>query len=259
MKKLCFSSLILLLGFGAQLVSAQSRCWTCYNCGETGIYGPPSTPVLTRFQWTDHFRALTRFGYQWMPIFGDGDSWTNAIQGPHPFGDSTWNLHPYHSDGLRESYYVLRDAQSNTLPFQELYSSQMVDHMDSDSKTDGSQFGYHWDYTIGNAYTTSSIPGTSPIKRYFNSSIFDHRTSAAVPTGYVNDRTFDLASGTPRYAYARFNSCLDRDSVANDSESYVDHLDNGYYHVDFNRVWGNAIGKITVNNQQLVISNDIGA
>ena len=41
-KSLCFSSLILLFGLGVQLASAQSRCWTCYNCGETGIYGPPS-------------------------------------------------------------------------------------------------------------------------------------------------------------------------------------------------------------------------
>ncbi len=260
MKKLGMITLMVLVILETHSVLAQSRCWSCYNCNDSGIYGPPgSPPVLPTFQWTDHFRALTRFGYQWMPAFGNGDSWTNAIQGPHPFGDSSWNLHPYQSDGLREAFYVLRDPQTNTATFQELYSPQELDHMDSDSRTEGSQFGYHWEFTIGNAYTTGSIPGTSPIKRYFNSSIFDHRTSASVPPGYVNDRTFDLASGTPRYAYTRFNSCLDRDSVSRDSESYIDYLDNGYYHVKFNRIWGNAISQVTVTNIQLVTDNDLGS
>jgi hypothetical protein len=208
-------------------------------------------PMLPAFDWQSNFVALTRLGNHYMPTFGDGDSMTEPfwLQG----GQGT----PFGSDGLHETWYISRDQLSGTAPFYRLIGG--TDHMDSHDPNEASGLGYHQEFLHGYPWTTQKA-GTSPLTRYIKGSIFDHRTWLAdqIPAGYNTDLVWNAASGIPRFGYQRFGNLLDYCYVY--PIAYVDNLSNAKLRIDFNKVWGNAIGKITwlPTNQQLV-REQIGA
>lgn len=222
----------------------------------------PTPPVFQEddwgFPWRDHFIALSRLGNHFMTTFGDGDSMTESIALDVASNDAEW----LGSEGLRETWYVPRDSATGTGPLYRHYSPQLGDHLDAPTPSDGS-FGYYTEFTLGNPWTTA-VTGTSPITRYLNGSIFDHRTWLPLPDSppsYAHDATFSVAAAgaNARYGFKRHGNCLGGDSVL--ATAYRDSLNNGYLRVDFNHVWGNAIGRIThaPTATQLVIESDIGA
>lgn len=260
----CMRIRILLFLFALSIVPRMVEGQPCYSGpGNTGIYSPvPSRPPHSQLEWTDHFIALTRIGNYFMPTFGDGDSMTEALKGSVPYGQSPpWNLYPFGSEGLRETYYIRRDATSGTAPFYRLFSPPFGDHIDTPDPADGS-YGYYTEGIHGYPYT-SQAAGTAPITRYFKGSVFDHRTSSQSPsdTAYALDATFSAGFGVPRYGFPRFNNCLDNSSVADNSSSYQYSLTSSAIRIDFNKVWGNAIGKLThlASGRQLVTYSDAGS
>ncbi len=206
------------------------------------------------FTWQNDFTALTRLISYYMPSYGDGDSMTEHFS---LYGGM---IQPFGSDGPRETWYIPRDNLSGTAPFYRLLGG--LDHMDSEQTNEG---GYQFEYVLGYPWTSQQT-GTKALTRYFNYPIFDHRTwlntqTPPSPAGYNVDRRWDTASGTPRYGYERFGNKLqwcDTDAVAYTNNS----IENASFKVEFNKVWGNAIGRIwwkgTTPATQIV-SENIGA
>ncbi|MBW8878752.1 MAG: hypothetical protein JF614_27655 [Acidobacteria bacterium] len=180
------------------------------------------------------------------------------------------NYHPYGSDGFQETWYIPRDALSGTSAFSRAFNPSNSDHIDLPGTAGGS--GYSFEFQHGNPWTTQK-PGTLPITRYIRfSPNFDHRTSlfaspapgySPTPAGYQVDAIFSTSTGTPLYGFQRFNNCLARNAVSlyPNPITYQNSLNNGTLQIDFNRVWGNAIGRITYlpRGQQVVNSDDIGS
>jgi hypothetical protein len=230
------------------------------NCLDGVFYTPPGFQEDDwLFPWRDHFTPLTRLGNHFMTTFGDGDSMTESVAQDMASNDAEW----LGSEGLHETWYVPRDQGiAGTGPLYRHYSPQLGDHLDAPTQSDGS-LGYYTEFVHGYPWNTEAS-GTSPITRYLNGSIFDHRTWLPLPDsppGYALDSTFSVAEAgaNARYGYKRHGNCLGRDSVL--ATAYRDSLNNGYLRVDFNHVWGNAIGRIThtPTATQLVIEGDIGA
>lgn len=221
------------------------------TCGNTSLN--PANPLISYSPWAIHFTEIARLGNHWMPNFGDGDSMTEPLW-------LTGGANPgFGSAGFKETWYIPRTNIASTAPFYRLYSSTYLDHLDSDSNAGGNTYttefthGYPWSY---------QAPGTKPISRYLKGSIFDHQTwlNSQVPTGYAIDEIFSSGNGVPRYGFERFGNLLDRCSVF--SAGYRDSLSNSVLRIDFNKIWGNAIGKITYGTgtgARQVVAQDIGA
>lgn len=243
MKHVLRSMLIVILAFHALPLLAQQ----CTNGNDSN--DPP--PPLEAYEWRNDFVALTRLGYHYMPGFGDGDSMTE------PFwlngGVPNW----FGSNGMRETWYIARDNLAGTAPFHRLIG--MNDHMDSDDPNEAASLGYTHELTHGYPWT-SQLPGTRAITRYLRGDIFDHRTALnnVTPAGYAFDRRWDTGSGVPRYGYQRFDTKLQFCDVL--AAGYKESISNTKMKVDFNKIWGNAIGRITwkPTNTQLV-REQIGA
>lgn len=247
----CISRLLLtLIGFLATSPSALSQTF----CGNDDTFNPPpvcispGNPPGCRpvFDWQSNFIALTRLGNHFMPTFGDGDSMTE------PFWLQGGEVNPFGSEGLRETWYIARDQITGTAPLHRLFSTQTGDHMDSPSEK-GSEFGYVREFTHGFGFTAPQA-GMSLLTRYLRSDIFDHRTwlFTEPPSGYA----FDLGLG--QYGYQRYGNRLNMCEVF--STAYANPLTNSVFRIDFNRVWGNAIGRITYLPTGLqLVSEQIGA
>ena len=195
---------------------------------------PPGT--RPSFAWQDYFVALTRLGNHFMPGFGDGDSMTS------PFWHDQGTATPFGSPGLSETWYISRDQLSGTAPFYRLLAYS--NHMDSPHTSEGA---YVLDLGLPHGYPwTTQKPGTNPLRRYYNSSISDHRTwlYSQTPSGYTTGATWTTATPTPRYGYERFGNQLDMCSVY--AASYGTYqLQNSTFKIEFNKIWGGAIGRIT--------------
>lgn len=216
-------------------------------CGGDANTAAGTLPV---YNWQDNFIALTRLGNHWMPTFGDGDSMTS------PFWLDQGTALPFGSDGLRETWYISRDNLANTAPLYRLLGNS--NHMDSPATSEGVHtlnmgvpHGYPW---------TVDAPGLQPIRRYLNSSLSDHRTWLfnQTPAGYVTNATWWTSGATPRLGYQRFGNPLDMCGVFADAYGLY-QLDNPTFTIDFNKIWGGAIGKILYKplGKQLV-SESIG-
>lgn len=217
------------------------------------------------YPWENEFVALHRIGNYYMPSFNGGHSMSL------PFGAGVNDAdRPYGSDGFHETWYIPRDALSGTSAFSRAYNPSNADHIDLPG-TAGSG-GYAFELLHGYPWTTQKS-GTLPITRYIRfSPTFDHRTSlfsspgagiSPTPAGYQVDAVFSTANGIPLYGFQRFNNCLARNAITPypNALTYQDTLNNGTLQIDFNRVWGNAIGRITYlpTGQQVVNGDDIGS
>lgn len=208
-------------------------------------------PPLKVFDWQSNFIALTRLGTHYMPAFGDGDSMTE------PVWLNGGTAKPFGSEGLRETWYISRDALTGTAPFYRLIGG--ADHMDSHDPNEASGLGYGQEFRHGYPWTTQK-PGMSPLTRYLRGDIFDHRTWLAnqTPAGYSLDLRWDAFSGNPRFGYQRFGNLLQHCNVY--PIAYQDSLTNAKLKIEFNKVWGNAIGKITwLPTGQQLVREQIGA
>jgi hypothetical protein len=204
------------------------------------------------YDWQSSFIALTRLGNLYMPSFGNGDSMTD----PWWLFDGT--APPFGADGFHETWYISRDALGGTAPFYRLYSPSTVDHMDSVNPNDAASLGYHEEFLHNYPWTTQQ-PGMLPLTRYLRGDIFDHRTwlNSAPPAGYASDLTWNAASGIPRFGYQRFGNLPDQASVL--AAGYAS-LQNTVMRIDYNRIWGNAIGRITyLPTQTQLVREQIGA
>lgn len=206
------------------------------------------------FAWSNDFIAMTRLISYYMPSFGDGDSMTE------PFWLNGGMAMPFGSDGPRETWYVPRDNLSGTAPFYRLLGGD--NHMDSDNPNEASDIGYHMEFLLGYPWTSQKV-GTKAISRYFNANIFDHRTwlNTQTPSGYSLNRRWDTASGTPRYGYERYANKLQW-CDAQDTGYIGNSIANTQIKVDFNKVWGNAIGRIYwkgTNPWTQLVRENIGA
>ncbi|MEM7480157.1 MAG: hypothetical protein AAF481_03190 [Acidobacteriota bacterium] len=213
---------------------------------------PAGTPPGNRtdIPWENHFIPLTRLGNHWMPNFGNGDSLTN------PFWLDQGTAFPFGSEGFRETYYIARDATTpNTAPFYRVYSPTQVDHMDAPEPNPAPSLGYALEFTHGYAFSTN-LPGTAPITRYINQSIFDHRTwmNSSTPAGYSPGASWKSWRGYPRYG-----NLLDQCSVINDGNALGNVTQNSTFRVRHNPIWGNAIGEIThLPTGKQLVSHSIG-
>lgn len=262
-----------LIGLFAVLPAKWSAAQDCPPAGQCtgypGVYGAcsPRGPV-TSFQWQDHFLALTRLGTRWMPQFGDGDSMTQALAADGYGEHADCSPPPVTpSDPLRESWYVPRDNLSDpgTAALWRLYNpySGFIDHMDSNNASESSSLGYYPEFVLAYPFA-SQATGTKALQRYLKYSIFDHRTGPYDPPGVYQGEPIPSDYGTdippfPLYGYQRFNTFLERDAVLNSSITYLHLGSGGPLSVDFNKIWGNALAKITYNGTQLVSHDDIGS
>lgn len=202
--------------------------------------------------WQTHFTALTRLGNHYMPGYWDGDSMTE------PFW-LTGGANPgFGSDGFRETWYIPRDNLASTAPLYRNYKPDYGDHMDSWFAGEG---GYNLEFMHGYPWTFQRT-GTRPLTRYLNGGIFDHRLwfNSAPPAGYSADVVMSSANGIPRYGYQRFGNLLDRCQTWAVAYDATNKLENATLKVEFNKIWGNAIGKIThLPTGRQIVDEDIGA
>lgn len=216
-------------------------------CLSGGNISPTNLPA---YNWQDNFIALTRLGNHWMPSFGDGDSMTS------PFWHDKGASPPFGSDGLRETWYISRDNLAGTAPMNRLFGAG--NHVDSPLTSEGPYIpdlglphGYPW---------TAAGAGLLPMRRYYNSSITDHRTWLfdQAPAGYTPGATYWANSAHPSFGYQRFGNKIDRCGVLADAYGTWE-LSNSTFKIDFNKIWGGAIGRILYEplNKQLV-SESIG-
>jgi hypothetical protein len=204
------------------------------------------------YAWQTHFTAVSRLGNHFMPSFGNGDSMTE------PFW-LTGGANPgFGSDGFHETWYIPRENLTNTAALSRFYSPTDVNHLDAWTS---SVSGYSLEFTHGYPWTYQRS-GTKPITRYLNFSIFDHRTwlNSATPSGYNVDAILSTANGAPRYGYERFGNLLDRCQTLAAAYDATNKLQTTNLKIEFNKIWGNAIGKIThLPTGRQIVDEDIGA
>jgi hypothetical protein len=250
-KVVAATSLFLSLGNS----SLQAETLTC-SAPCSAFPGDPTYGCQTRtkqtFAWQNHFVALTRLGNHWMPSFGDGDSKTV------PFSEDQDTSPPNGSDGLRETWYVARDSPgtNSDRELYRYYSSSLQNYLDSPTS---SQAGYVQDRLLGYPWR-ADLGGMKPLRRYYNSSISDHRTwlfdsTPATPAGYSLNATWWETGTTPRLGYQRFTNLPDQCQTVAQGEGAGTVLQNTKLRVRFNKIWGNAIGEITYQGQDLVSSS----
>lgn len=216
----------------------------------TNDNAPPDP--LDAYTWSNDFIALTRLGNHHMPLYGNGDSMTE------PFWLNGGTTQPFGSDGVRDTWYIPRDNLAGTAPFYRLLGG--ADHMDSDNPNEASSIGYSMEFMLGRPWTTQK-PGTKALSRYLNSSVFEHRTwlNSQTPSGYTVSARWDGVNIPGRFGYERHGNKLqwcDVETVAYTNNS----ISNTKLKIEFHKLWGNAIGRITwkPTNTQLV-REQIGA
>ncbi|HYR27362.1 MAG TPA: hypothetical protein VEU30_02790, partial [Thermoanaerobaculia bacterium] len=249
--------------------ASPAHAQQCTNGLDLNDTPPPGD--IVPFTWSNDFTALTRLVNHHMPSYGSGDSMTE----PFAFRDGQMGTHPFGSAGPRETWYVSKTNLAGTAPFYRLIGG--ADHMDSDDPNEASSIGYQMEFPLGWPWTGSTLPpGMQPITRYLNPNNFDHRTwlptatpigyNPAPPAGYVVDRQWNAASGAPRYGYPRYGTrlrwCEVNDDVYTPGSPLNASIENTKWKVEFNPVWGNAIGRIYWKGHgtpiQLVV-DDIGS
>ena len=245
MSRLVLITLVVTALLFTQPALAQTQC-------TQGTNDSASPDPLVSYTWSNDFVALTRLGNQHMPSYGNGDSMTE------PFSLNGGTGQPFGSDGFRETWYVPRDNLAGTGAFYRLLGG--ADHMDSDNPNEASSLGYGMEFQLAWPWT-SQQPGTKAISRYLNQSVFEHRTwmNTQTPAGYNLSTRWDGVSAPARFGYERYGNKLqwcDVEAVAYTSNS----ISNSKLQIDFHKIWGNAIGRITwkPTNTQLV-REQIGA
>lgn len=261
MRKQClFWLLLAILGRGAAVEAEEVEPIFDYAC-------PPGTGCdsVCSFDWTPYYEQMVRTQDL---LEGTADSKTVRLV---EFSSTDARLQQ-----MRETWYTRRGSLSGqTAPFYRCKNSSVPDHRDSASSSEGSP---SYDCTnLGvpviqanpwlDAAKTSRTPvgsatsGLLPLRRYLKSGGMDHKTwTSTTPAGYALNTTFSSANA--RLGYERFGKLLDKSQVigAGESSGYGTHfLDNTILRVDFNRTWGNAIGRITqLSTGRQIVSEPIG-
>ncbi len=232
--------------------------------------------VGTKMTWDfrQHFIKLNRAGNIYMPNFGTGSNQGDTMSQPYWSDSDLNNGAPWNAAGWNETWYVPADADPTTRrEWRRLFSNTYQDHMDSEDQYEGSSFGYAYEGPVGYPFTTQR-EGTQPLARYFTANWWDHRTerpgltlSATNSSGgtlnYSQEFRWNDSERVGMFAYPRYGTLYNTGSSSGRctalSVGYVYQLKNDRVTVDFNREWGNAIGKITVGGRQLVVGGNIGA
>lgn len=201
---------------------------------------------VCNFDWRPHYEQLTRY------VSGPGTSSSDA---------KTFVLRVESPAiaGLRETWYVPRSAQGGeTAAFHRLLGG--TDHMDSAFTAEGTYvFQRSLDYAWTSAAKSGRTPagtaahGMMPLARYVRTTPLDRQTwlNTQTPSGYAREVTYDgtTSLGPERLGYQRFGNLLTKDDVLGVNGSgpaYGTHfLDNGVLRVDYNKIWGNGVGRIT--------------
>jgi hypothetical protein len=195
------------------------------------------------YDFTADYEQLTRLANENQVRTGSTDSVTIPV-GHTPASD------------LMETWYVPRFTTAcgaGTSPLYRVFNSAIVDHADSPSQTELP--GYASDITLGCPWNSSSRDGLNPLTRYLKTSPandyltwLDSGVSPPPPAGYNFNAAWSIGSGTPLLGYQRFGNLL-----TDFSQAYGTYfLDNSFLHIDFNKLWGNAIGNITFGTFQVV-------
>lgn len=177
----------------------------------------------------------------------------------------------------RETWYVRKEALSGqTGPLYRCRNGAIPDHRDSASSSEGApsytclnslgqldSLGNPWsDPAKANRTPAGAVSSALlPLRRYLKTGGSDHKTwLSTTPSGYQLNTTFSGANA--RLGYERFGKLLQKSQVIGSGESSgygVNFLDNAVLRVDFNRTWGNAIGRITqVATGRQIVSEPIG-
>jgi hypothetical protein len=212
---------------------------------------------ICNFDWHPHYEQLTRY------VSGPGTSANDA---------KTWLLRSESAtaplSSLKETWYVARSSQgTETAAFNRLLGG--TDNMDSPFSSEGSySLQLALDFPWTSAATSGRTPagmatsGLTPISRYLRASPFDHQTwlTSQTPAGYSLDATYNGVGGSPeRLGYQRFGNLLTNTDVLGTNGSGpaygTNFLDNSVLRVDFNKIWGNAVGRIsqTASGRQIVL------
>jgi hypothetical protein len=200
------------------------------------------------FNWQPHYEQLTRLTDEFIASAGDGDSKTVPV----------WESTSGATNQLREIWYVPRTVgatcPAGTGTFHRTFNAGVNDFRD-DPVPDGAA-GYVSDALLGCPWTAPSRSGLKPLRRYLNSSISDHKTWLLdqTPSGYATSATWWTTGATPRLGYQRFGNLLSKASTL--AAAYgINFLDNTILRVDYNHIWGNAVGKIThlATGKQIVL------
>jgi hypothetical protein len=214
---------------------------------------------VCNFDWHPYYEQLTRY------TSGPGTSANDA---------KTWLLRTENAtaplSSLKETWYVARSSQgTETAAFNRLFNSGNNDSMDSPSSSEGSytlqlalDFPWLSAAKAGRTPAGTTTSGLTPISRYLKASPFDHQTwlTSQTPAGYSLDALYNGAFGGPeRLGYERFGNLLSKDAVLGVNGSGpaygTNFLDNSVLKVDFNKIWGNAVGRITqsATGRQIVL------
>lgn len=192
--------------------------------------GSPADAQQCTFDWTPHYEKLTRLTDD-LPASGDARS------------VATWLSLSGSSNNLRETWYFPRATASGTGPLYRVLNSGTGDRRDA---PDLSAPGYTQDLILGYPWTERSRPGLTPLRRYINLTTGDYRTwlFSQTPSGYTQNATWWATGATPRLGYERFGTVLPYPNVlATAYDTYV--LENFHLKVEMNKIWGNAIGRLT--------------
>ncbi|HEV7671810.1 MAG TPA: hypothetical protein VGS22_25085 [Thermoanaerobaculia bacterium] len=223
----------------------------------TAKYIVPGGDGVCAFDWRNDFEEMTRLTDYFDAGLGNGDSKTLLVP------EATAGQFAQ----LRETWYVPRAAAicpTSTAPLYRTYNAALQDFRDSPLTNETP--GYNLDNVLGSPgalacpWTSSVRTGLVPLTRFAKASISDAKTWIPTPpSGYVADATWSSGS-TARLGYPRFGQVLEKDPVLAGPAYGTYSLDNGILHVDFNRVWGNGVGKIThLSSGQQIVSESIGA
>lgn len=228
-------------------VQAQTQCTTLWD---NSVNGTPITP--TGYNWSQNFVMLTRLGNYHMPQYGSGDSMTE------PFSLNGGSGTRFGSETFRETWYVPKNPATGTAPFYRLLGG--ADHMDSDNPNEASSLGYAMEFTLGNPWT-SALPGTKALTRYRSTTAFEHRTwmNTQTPSGYTLSARWDGTSAPARYGYERHGNLQPWCEV--EKVAYLNNsISNSKLKIEFHKIWGNAIGRITwLPTGHQLVREEIGA
>jgi hypothetical protein len=217
------------------------------------------------YDWSQHFEQLSR-------LFD-----TSVDRGAVRDHVTTASVAQDLAGGFETWYVAARPDLGDTRELFRLLSPGL-DFKDSAT----AELGYSLDASLGQAWTDAgsaartpsgtTASGMRPLRRYVGPA-GDRRTWLfdRPPAGYSLEVTFDGFQAPRLLGYQRFgnsptkaavlgtSSCTPG-AVALDGAGYGGQvLDNGLLRIDFNRVWGNAIGRITqLATCRQIVSEPIG-